>query len=466
MQRLHPIFPVIPAMFLAGAYAGEMTLEKKPFVVTHTLTAHALPSQTVPIMVEAEEWATFEIKSIIPHGTLVSKDEIVVSFESEAFQEKKQDLMQALSLQKLELAKAQRELAVLDKTVPERLARLKRAAAETAEELKYFLEVDKDSLEEKAGFSLKRREQILASYREELKQLLKMYEADDLTEETEEIILQKQQDAVESAEFSLRMEVLDHKRTLEVALPRKEQGLRESRDEAALNLEAGESELPHELEIAKLNVANLETVLSRNEDSLAKLEAEEAFLELRAPVNGTLYYGSFENGDWELGDQAKKLRKGGVIQPGKPFAAIIPETAQTLIRAFSRQAETITLEAGMAGIASPLSHGTMQLPVTLDRVAQIPDINHKYSVVFSPKAGEALQAPIGRAYEVRVIAYVADEAISVPTEALVYGASGWAVEVKLADGSTERRPVTTGMSNEEFTEIVTGLEEGQVVIVP
>lgn len=466
MQFPSPIFPIIPALLLAGAHANELTLERKPFFVTHTLSAYALPSLTMPIKIEAEEWNTFEIENIIPHGTLVSKDEILVSFKSQAFNEKQEDLTRAVALQELELAKAKQELAVLEKTVPEQLAIEKRAAEEAAEELQYFLAVDRRSQEEKAGMELKRREQTLASFREELKQLQQMYEADDLTEETEEIILQKQKDYVEMAEFALRMETLDHKRKLEVSLPRQEQSLIESRDEAALKLETAQTALPRELEIARSNVAQQEVELQRKRDTLLELEAEKAFLEIRATINGTFYYGSFEDGSWKLGEQAKKLKQGGMVQTGTIFATLIPETADPVLRAFSSQEEAITLEVGMTGIATPLGNGSKQIPVTLDRLANNPDINKRYVVVFKPEATEALNAPAGRAYEVRVISYAADEVISVPTDALIYGANGWAVEVKLADGSTEQRPVLIGRSNDKFTEVVSGLEEGQVVTVP
>ena len=55
---------------------------------------------------------------------------------------------------------------------------------------------------------------------------------------------------------------------------------------------------------------------------------------------------------------------------------------------------------------------------------------------------------------------------SVPAKALKYGAKGWSVEVKLADGKTERRNVVRGPQSGEDVEIVSGLEVGQVIIAP
>ena len=64
------------------------------------------------------------------------------------------------------------------------------------------------------------------------------------------------------------------------------------------------------------------------------------------------------------------------------------------------------------------------------------------------------------------MSYISEKAIAIPTKALSYGPQGWTAEVKLADGKTEKRPVTRGRSSAEETEITAGLEAGQVVIVP
>ena len=39
-------------------------------------------------------------------------------------------------------------------------------------------------------------------------------------------------------------------------------------------------------------------------------------------------------------------------------------------------------------------------------------------------------------------------------------------EPVIADGKTEARPVTVGLANDQQTEILSGLEEDEVVVVP
>ncbi len=466
MTRIHPIFPAIPALVAVGAHAGELTLEMKPFFISHTLSATVLPAQSVPLRLDPEEWAEFEIVSISMHGATVKKDAVLVTFETREIDRKIADTRQAVAAGKLELESARTALAELERTIPEKLARLKREAAEAAEELAYFTETDRKSSEESAGWSLKRREQILASYKEELKQLLQMYEADDLTEDTEEIILQKQRDSVESAEFSLRMEMLDHKRTLAVILPRKEISLTERRDDTALELETGTKELPRSLEAKKLETAALETALKRGQEALANLEADRKLFEIKAPEDGIFYHGAIEEGTWTTGELVKNLLPGGSAPTDKTFATFIPATAPLVVRAFPSQTDALALATGMTGTASPAGRTEGGVPVKLVSISSTPTTDQDYPAVFSAQWPDDEKPVTGEKLEIRLISYAVEKAISVPVKALEYGPEGWTIEVKLADGKTEQRPVTLGNSSGEAAEITSGLEAGQVVIVP
>ncbi len=56
-------------------------------------------------------------------------------------------------------------------------------------------------------------------------------------------------------------------------------------------------------------------------------------------------------------------------------------------------------------------------------------------------------------------------AIAVPTNALIQGKDGATVWLKNADGAFENRMVTMGKTNRDFTEIMEGLQAGEVVVV-
>ncbi len=396
----------------------------------------------------------------------MKKGDAILVFETQDIDRKLADTKQAIATSTLNLAQAELDFAALEKNVPEQLARLERAAAVAAEELEHFNKTARKSAEESAGFDLKRREQILASFKEELKQLTKMYAADDITEETEEIILQKQLDAVEAAEFALRMEILNHQRTIEVSLPRQLTALTERRDDTALSLDKGTKDLPRSVELKKLEIAALRTGLERDGKTLADLQKDRALFEIKAPADGLFYHGSIEDGKWTAGETIKTLQPGGAAPLGKTFATFIPSTAKPLLQAFPNQATARVLAVGAEGVAIVPGREDIAIPVSLKSIAATPAPDLTHPATFTATWPENLSTVPGQSLQIRVVSHNNDKAITVPTKALNYGPKGWTVEVKLADGKTENRPVTRGRSDEENTEITAGLEAGQVVIVP
>eukprot|EP00903_Cladosiphon_okamuranus_P003495 g3493.t1 len=340
-----------PGGLLAIASTQKMpnltrNLEKEGFSAT------ALPEDSTPIQLAPGEWTNYRISDLKEHAAVVKRGDTLISFDPEEINRKIADLTAEISGKELQLQQAEADLATLQKTVPRRLAQLKRGAEQAAEELEYFNKTSRKSSEEAAEFALKRQQQALASTREELKQLLQMYEADDITEETEEIILQNQRNAVEYAEFALRRETLNHRRTLDVTIPRKAIELTEARDESALQLESGSKDLPRSIELKKIEIGILKTNLQRASETLKKLQADRKAFEFKASTDGIFYHGSMENGNWTSGDLVKNLRIGASPPLNRAFATFIPADTSLRAHAFLDQTTTLALGPGAEGTAS------------------------------------------------------------------------------------------------------------------
>src|SRR5262249_20098571 len=125
---------------------------------------------------------------------------------------------------------------------------LERAAAEHAkkkadEDLKYFLEVGRGESEKSAHFMVKTAKFYLEYAQEELRQLQKMYKANDLTEETEKIILRRQENYVEMEAFFYQRMLIYRDEVLKFTLPNRDKALRESQARATLQLEKARTTL-------------------------------------------------------------------------------------------------------------------------------------------------------------------------------------------------------------------------------
>lgn len=463
MTRIHHL---IPALIATAAQAGELTLEEKPFHIVQEFSATALPAKSKPIRIDPDAWSSFKILSIADHSANMKKGDALVVFETEDIDKKITELKRSVEVKVLELAQAELELATMEKTLKEKLNRLQRSADAAAEELAYFTSTRRKALEDSAAQNLKRQEQILASVKEELKQLLQMYEADDITEDTEEIILKNQRDQVAYQQFALRMEILDHKRTIEVSIPRQEISLTERRDDTALSLAEGKKELPRSIALKKLEVAGMKTALSKLRKSLAETEADRSLFEIKAPSDGIFYHGAIEDGKWITGDLIKTLDPGGLAPIGKTFATFIPAGSELSVIAFLKQEAATALTAGAEGIATLTGLEGQSIPVKLSSLSDAPGTDGTYVTTFTATWPEETTPAAGQSLTVRAVSYSSGKAITVPTKALKFGPQGWTVEVKLADGKTEARTVARGKDYSEETEITAGLEAGQVIIVP
>lgn len=466
MARLTPLH-LIPALIAAASHAGEVTIEQRPFSIEKSFAAAALPGgDCVLLKLDPKAWAEFKIVQLAEHGSKVAKGDVLVRYDSEDIDKKLEDARRALESGALTLAQAELDSKVLQETAPNKLEALRRAAEIAKEENTYFTETRRKASEETATMALKRSEQILANQREELKQLSKMYEADDITEDTEEIILVRQQDAVASAEFALRMEILDHKRTLGVTLPREAKTLADNERDTSISLKKAEIEIPRSIELNKLALESLRTANIRAKSDLAELEADRSQFEFKAPTDGTFYHGPIENGRWTAGDIVKTLVPQGRPPVNKAYATFVPATAKLGLICFLDDATARSLKPELTGVATLAGREDVEIPVKLVKLAAAPAPDGTYRADLSITWPKDLTPAAGATAQVRLISYQQPAAIVIPTKALDFDAGGWTVEVKLADGKTERRPVKRGRVSQEETEILSGLEVGQVIVVP
>jgi hypothetical protein len=465
MPRVAP-FQIIPALIVAASHAGEVTIEPRPFFIEKSFAAAVLPGGECTLLrLDSQVWKDFTLLEIRPHGSVVAKGDLLVRFDPEDIDQKIEDVRSQLASSTLTLEQAERDAKLLEETAGHKLEGIRRAAETAKEENAYFTQVRRKATEDAATQALKRSQQMLANQREELKQLSKMYEADDITENTEEIILVRQQDAVAAAEFALRMEVLDHKRTLEVSLPREAKTLADSERDTAIAIQKAETDIPRAIELSKLSVQSLKTSHLRARQDLAELEADRLLFEIKAPAAGRFYHGPIENGRWTLGELAKSLVPHGCAPVHSAFATFVPGTAKLNLVAFIDEATARTCKPEMAAIATLAGREDLEVPAKISNIATAPGPDGAWRIDLTPAWPDGLGPVAGVTAQVRLISYQQAAAIVVPNKALTFTAAGWTVDVKLADGKTEARAVKRGRVSREETEILSGLEIGQVVMI-
>ena len=187
---------LLPALFLLNSSGRELTIKSQTLETTLEFEATFIPEQPIVFKIEPNQWSQFIISELVQHGTSVKKDQVIIAFEAENYQRHLAETKEDAKVRAIALAKAERQLADLKTNTPRLLEGLKLAHDRAKEALDYFTSTGKALQEEEAIESLKRSQRSLSYQEEELKQLLKMYKEDGITEETEEIILKRQRAGV------------------------------------------------------------------------------------------------------------------------------------------------------------------------------------------------------------------------------------------------------------------------------
>ena len=185
------LFALCTCLLIASSTSAEDEKKEgdKPAEVTLNGVFEAV--QATELAAETEELTSLKIRKIVPHGATVRQGQTVVAFESEDIDKQIRDAERALQLAELDLEAAEFNFEQFQK-----IQELDRAAAERAwkaarQSHDNYVRVDRDRSVLSAEFSLKSSQASFDNAAEELKQLEQMYKEDELTEESEEIVLKR-----------------------------------------------------------------------------------------------------------------------------------------------------------------------------------------------------------------------------------------------------------------------------------
>ncbi len=446
---------------------GIHKVKNGPFNINLSLKGTFAPAKAHAILLRPKAWTDLTVaEDAAAHGTTVSANDVLVKLKAKKLEEKIADTRLALELSSLDYAVAVAEytfatnIAVMDRTVATNaLARLeadfKRYEAKTL------------ALSEKsARFSLLTSQNSLAYAEEELKQLKKMYAADDITEETEEIILQRATHAVNRAKHFLERSESTAANTLTATLPREKEDKIDALERARLGTTKTTSTHQEKIRKLKIGLDQQAIALKRAEEGLAKLEADLKLLSVRAPAGGMVYYGKFTDGIW--GGQkmvAPKLRKEGKLAAGEVFMTVL-EPGLVVVGSIG-EADLRKVAGGITGWATPTAEPAHRVPVTVKSISRVPTAPGQYAIRLVANLGDKGYLVPGMSCDIKLKVYENNAALTVPSTALRQNEAGATVlHVKGPMGSTEERVVKIGNSHGGKTVITEGIKAGDEVLLP
>jgi multidrug resistance efflux pump len=460
--------------------SAESAAQPAPAEATHAVKREALrievtaegvfePEQMWPVVLRPENWTAFTVVDAVAHGAEVKKGDTLVTLDTGDIDEQLEDLEKSVHLSELTQRLTDHELELLHKTTPLDLKAAEQAKRIADENLAYFLNVDRAFQEESARFSLKSSQDSLEYAREELEQLEKMYKADDLTEETEEIILKRARNDVERAEFYLKSTELRTAQTLETDLPREEQQLVQAAQRADNALAKSAVALPIQLEKQQIEREKQLVEDQRTRDKLAKLQRDRETMDVRAPADGIVYYGKWTRGKWSGADSAaSQLEEGGKLSPHAVFMTIV-NRRPLRIRVEVPEKELHRLQTGVTGKAVPTGYPGLELPASIQQVSPVPVSSGTFDAQVQVALGDDAKAVVpGMGCQLTFVVYDKQDALTVPPAAVFEDEADGkrnVVYVKQQDAAPQKRKIVVGEKTEKKWEVLEGLQEGDVILM-
>ncbi len=445
------------------------TVKKGPLKITLDLDG-IFESQTAhEIVVKPEEWTALIVESALPHGARVRKGDVLLTLNAEKLDCAIADLRVELKLSEVAIQQSEDQLQALDKITPLNLEASGRAARVAEEDRKYFFDTERTFTIKAIDFSLKVAKEMLEYQEEELRQLEKMYKADDITEETEQIVLKRARDAVARAKFSVEANQINHDQALKFALPRTEEAVKESAQRKSLEWEKNKVELPLAVQKQRLELKKLQAQRERSDDKLKKLLGDRELMTVKSPADGVVYYGKCVRGRFsDSTSLADNLRRNGSILPNQIVMTVV-QPRPLFIRAAAPEEQLHRLRLGMKGIATPAGYPNLKLAVEIDDVSDVPaapgSFDARFSVTLNRKAKWLMP---GMTCKVKLVAYLKKDALSVPPKAVIADELDdrkHFVHVLDQNGQPQRRDVTLGEKTDKQVEILKGLTEGDKVLL-
>jgi HlyD family secretion protein len=339
-------------------------------------------------------------------------------------------------------------------------ARSESEAADHA--LEYFLSKGKDIKLQRAELGQQAAKDNLQEQEEELNQLRKMYKADDVVEETEEIVLRRSTRALERSKLNFGFQQEAYRQFLAWEVPQEERGLRLGAAKERLELERAVATAPPSLEMGKLELAKAEASVERQTKNLEKLRKDAEGLVLKAPRSGLAIPGAFVKGKWAgLDDTARLLERKGKVRAGQTVFTIV-EPGAVAVRMTVPEAQILLVKPGQRAEVTPSADHARKLAARVERVAPVSD-DGNYDLLLRLDDRDERLLP-GFTCKVRVTTAERTDAVTVPASAVGTDGERKVVHVVGDDGQASAREVKVGMTSRGRTEIIEGLAGGERVL--
>ena len=423
----------------------------------------------ITVSIDTQNWGDLRVSNPPKHGKEVKKGEEILSLDLEKIRTNLQLISHDLNILDINKDILMAEIKLAEELAPLQKAELDRFEDYVREDYKRYNNVYLPFDKRSAAMSLKYYEESLAYAAEELKQLKKMYEADDLTEETEEIILQRAQNQFDRAKFSLEAARIRNDETLKVQIPRGKTATESNYNRENLSLQTIRKIKPAELSRKKLEGEKMVEERKQFAAKKAKIERDlKIMYPIKSPTNGVLFWGTFERGKWSGGSTFKtKLRKGGVLKPHEDFLTICP-TNRVRARLNLPETNLHQVKIGHEAELKLISADDSKIPSSIKSISKTPVLPGVFDLTADIVLPKGLIPPVpGSSCSLECVTYHRLDAITLPSSVIHSEPSDSQkkyVYILNKNGKKQKKSIEVGKTSGDYVEILSGIRMNMKVL--
>ncbi len=331
--------------------------------------------------------------------------------------------------------------------------------------VKWWSEVDGPQMLLSADLQTKAYKDNLDDQNDELDQLKKMYKSEELTNATADIVVKRSVRQLENSKISLKMqeERREKVKSFEYAMSKARVTDAAAAQHQALEFLKASQQQGAVVRQATVTAARL--AFEQGVKRLNDLKADQAQFTIKSPVDGVVAYGALIEGVWVGGDPksfkaGEKVAAGGVL-----LRVFTPGKMKVVLGLTEPQAFWVEpgAKARIVPAAFPLtSYEAACGPVELTPRGNPPTLG--FQVTLQPGEVDPRLVP-GMHAAVHLDVAKVEKALLIPVAAV--SSTGGATKVTIRkEGRNDERTVKLGKSDGQQVEVVSGLNEGDEVVLP
>ncbi|HBT75716.1 MAG TPA: hypothetical protein DEB39_02055 [Planctomycetaceae bacterium] len=266
------------------------------------------------------------------------------------------------------------------------------------------------------------------------------------------------------------MSKMYYERSVGMDAPRREERLRRSARMEEIEYRHRRQTFDFSLEQAKLRLERAKQTHQKTVESFEKFKKDKEFLVLRAPADGILYYGEYDKGKWNGGNQiAGALIIGETVRNDQALFSIV-EPRPSLFRSTVTEKDLDAVRPGTSGRVTPTAFPDVRYDIKVAEINAYPGPANDYTAMLRPTLPKENKIAPGMTGSVELVVCDKKETLLVPTSTLEKkeeeedSYNHAYVYLYRETGTTERVKVTLGKVKGDKTEILAGVRVGQEIL--